>query len=172
MRLHSISCHCVLFNGIKWYWMVLHGSYNVMVQIMSWYCKVLHFLARHPIVLHGIVWYWIVLHWIDRYLIVLNDIAWCCVLLNSIALYWLVNLVLHCMLLNAILLYSNYSENTNVTFQDALQSRFLGFRLKDFFLNKIFCIFYLACPVPTALRRYLKSHSVEQNKLFQCKHRE
>ena len=110
MLLHSISCHCVLFNGIKWYWMVLHGAYNVMVQIMSWYCKVLHFLARHPIVLHGIVWYWIVLHWIDRYLIVLNDIAWCCVLLNGIALYWLINLVLHCMLLNAIALYSNHSR--------------------------------------------------------------
>ena len=105
---------------------------------MSWYCKILHFIARHPIVLHGIVWYWIVLHWIDRYLIVLNDIAWCCVLLNGIALYWLINLVFHCMLLNAILLYSNYSENTNVTFQDALQLRFLGFRFKDFFLNKIF----------------------------------
>ena len=83
MLLHSISCHCVLFNGIKWYWIVLHGAYNVMVQIMSWYCKVLHFIARHPIVLHGIVWYLIVLHWIDRYFIVLNDIAWCCVLLNS-----------------------------------------------------------------------------------------
>ena len=92
MLLHSISCHCVLFNGIKWYWIVLHGAYNVMVQIMSWYCKVLHFIARHPIVLHGIVWYLIVLHWIDRYFIVLNDIAWCCVLLNGIALYWLINL--------------------------------------------------------------------------------
>ena len=110
MLLHSISCHCVLFNGIKWYWMVLHGAYNVMVQIMSWYCKVLHFIARHPIVLHGIVWYWmvilfnitqchaiqlyyctivlLVLHWIDRYFIVLNDIAWCCVLLNSRIFSW------------------------------------------------------------------------------------
>ena len=140
MLLHSISCHCVLFNGIKWYWMVLHGAYNVMVQIISWYCKVLHFIARHPIVLHGIVLYWIVLHWIYRNVIVLNDIAWCCVLLNGIALYWLINLLLHCMLLNAILLYSNYSENTSVIYVPRCGlvkvSRDLDSRI--FFLYKIF----------------------------------
>ena len=36
----------------------------------------------------------------------------------------------------------------------------------------VYLVIYLACPVPTALRRYLKTHSVKQKKLFQCKHRE
>ena len=61
------------------------------------------------------IW-WYCAHWIARYFIVLNDIAWCCVLSNGIAFYWYVYLVLYCMLLNAITLYCNHSENTHFTY--------------------------------------------------------
>ena len=87
--------------------MVLLGASNVMIlQGIALYCTASNGIAQLCVILNGIA-----LHW-------------CRLLLNGIALYWQVYLVLHCMLLNTIALYSNHSENTHVTFPDVLQFLF------------------------------------------------
>ena len=77
MLLHGISCHCTLlrfFFGIKWYWIVFHCAFDIMVHLMS------------------------------------SNV------LQGIAFFWYAYFVLHFMLLNAITLYCNHSENTHFTY--------------------------------------------------------
>ena len=123
--LHGVAWYCITLHCFLWYCMLLNFSYFPVM-----WCKIyiLHFYWS---VIKGIndelrnifggrlsckqIWYCI--HWvIPRHFIVSNAIAWCCLLSNSIAFYCYVHLVSHCMLVNAITLYCNHSENTHITF--------------------------------------------------------